>query len=519
MKRKIYTFQEFITEAYQVILEGKDTGKIKELIKKIKESDPEAIKSLPAYEKVMGWFENEGPTKGKSLVDSDRMVKDLEYWFGDFSSKTSGGSERNEEGIAKLKDPKNVEKILKKCQKEYEKGEFLKYDVGLITKSAEEIEKAISELRKNGKQIGGKDPESGRDWRAYTTSRPDLYPARIGIVPFNTSNEKYAPLYDGKDISGDDAKHFEIWYEELEKNGVNSIIKKIKDPKHQETKAIVLDEDTKGKILEAFQKKAEDRGKDIAEATKISWYPTRVEEKENTTREKIVLEPEIITDNLMFPTNEEASKGFFPENKASIDDIPAEYKKDFADSMKEVKSSIDEANGEITKVVVKAVSSTSKVPTTYQSKKTGKKGNEGLADDRIQTIKDLALGVLKENNMDVNLTYDETGKLADNGPEWNDATRAEFKDRKTNPTVLKAYEEKYGPFRYSGLEIQITYKIEIPKEEVREATIYEVIGDWKSNISWVKPTSPKKPKTKKVRVKRGGGTYPTKSGTACYFKS
>ena len=36
MQRKIYTFQEFITEAYQVILVGKDTSKIKELFKKIK---------------------------------------------------------------------------------------------------------------------------------------------------------------------------------------------------------------------------------------------------------------------------------------------------------------------------------------------------------------------------------------------------------------------------------------------------------------------------------------------------
>ena len=122
--------------------------------------------------------------------------------------------------------------------------------------------------------------------------------------------------------------------------------------------------------------------------------------------------------------------------------------------------------------------------------------------------------------MDVNLTYDETGKLPNNGPEWNDATRAEFKDRQIKGSAAeKSYEEKYGPFRYSGLEIQITYKIEIPQETVREYTEYVTEGDWKYNISWVKPATPKKPKTKKVRVKRGGGLYPTKSGTGCYFKS
>lgn len=514
MQRKIYTFQEFITEAYQVILEGKDTSKIKELIKKIKESDPEAIKSLPAYEKVMGWFENEGPTKGKSLVDSDRMVEYLEYWFGDLSSKTSDRSKRNEESIAKLKDPKKVEKILKECQKASGTSEFLGYDIGLITKSAEEIEKAISELRKSGKQIGGKDSESGISWLAHTTHKPETYPGRLGIIPFSTASEKAAAAYDGKDVN---AKQFEAWYKELEKNGVNSIIKKIKDPKYHDTRAVSLDEDTKGKILEDFQKKAEKYGNDIAEATKISWYPTEAEDSEKTTKEKITLEPQIITDLFSFPTGgEETKKGFFPEDKASIDDVPAEYKKDFADSMKEVKSSIDEANGEITKVVVKAVSSTSAVPSTYQSKKTGRKGNEGLADDRIQTIKDLALGVLKENNMDVNLTYDETGKLPNNGPEWNDATRAEFKDRKIKGSAAeKAYEEKYGPFRYSYVEILITYKIEIPQEEVKEYSTYEITGDWKYNISWVKPTTPKKPKTKNVRVKSGGGLYPTKPGTAC----
>ena len=178
MKRKIYTFQEFITEAYQVILEGKDTGKIKELIKKIKESDPEAIKSLPAYEKVMGWFENEGPTKGKSLVDSDKMVEYLEYWFGDLSSETSNSSRRVVEGMDKLKDTKNVEKILKKCQKEYEKGEFDKYDIGLITKSAEEIGKEFSKLIKSGKEIKREFPE-------HTTTNPDKYPNRLGIIPFS----------------------------------------------------------------------------------------------------------------------------------------------------------------------------------------------------------------------------------------------------------------------------------------------------------------------------------------------
>lgn len=512
-KKQVLSFAEFITEAYQVILEGKDTGKIKELIKKIKESDPEAIKSLPAYEKVMGWFENEGPTKGKSLVDSDRMVEYLEYWFGDLSSKTSVRSERYKESIAKLKDPKKVEKILKECQKASGTSEFIGYDIGLITKSAEEIEKAISELRKRGKEIGGKDTESGLPWQVHTTNLSEKYPNRLGIIPFRTEQS----AYDGKDIGSGNAKRFKAWYKELEKNGVKSIINKIKDPKYHVTRAVSLDEGTKEKILEVFQKKAEDRGKDIAEATKISWYPTKAEASEKTTKEKITSDPNIITNNLMFPNNVEDSKGFFPENKASIDDIQSEFKKDLADSMKEVKSSIDEARGEITKVVVKAVSSTSKVPTTYQSKKTGKKGNEGLADDRIQTIKDLALGIVKENKMDVNLTYDETGKLSNNGPEWNDATRAEFKERKTNPSVLKSYEEKYGPFRYSGLEIQITYKIEIPQEGVREYSTYEIKGDWKYNISWVKPGSPKKPKTKRVRIKSGGGLYPTKPGTACYF--
>lgn len=513
MTKRIFSFNEFINEAYQIILEGKDTGKIKELIKKIKGSDPESIKSLAAYEKVMGWFENEGPTKGKSLVDSDRMVEYLEYWFGDLSSETSSRSERNEESIAKLKDPKKVEKILKACQKASGTSEFLKYDIGLITESAEKIEKAISELRKSGKQIGGKDSK-GRSWVAHTTDQPEKYPFRLGIIPFSTATEKAADAYDGKDVN---AKQFKAWYKELEENGVKFIIKKIKDPKYHDTRAITLDEDTKKKILESFQKKAGDRGKDIAEATKISWYPTEAEDSEKTTKEKITLKPKIITDLFSFPTGgEETKKGFFPEDKASIDDVPAEYKKDFSDSMKEVKSSIDESNGEITKVVVKAVSSTSAVPSTYQSKKTERKGNEGLADDRIQTIKDLALSVLKENKMAVNLTYDEAGKLPNNGPVWNDSSRKKYKDRETNPSILKAYENVYGPFRYSYLEILITYKIEIPQEEVKEYSTYEITGDWKYNISWVKSTTPKKQTTfKNVRIKSGGGLHPTKPGVSC----
>lgn len=517
MTKRIFTFNEFINEAYQIILEGKDTSKIKELIKKIKESDTEAIKSLPAYEKVMGWFENEGPIKGKSLVDSDRMVEYLEYWFGDLSSKTSDRSEINEESIAKLKDPKKVEKILKACQKASGYSEYLGYKIDLITKSAEEIEKAISELRKSGKEIGGKDSESGQDWRAHTTDQPEKYPSRLGIIPFSTAGEKAAAAYDGKDIGSGNAKQFKAWYKELEKNGVKSIIKKIKDPKYHDTRAVSLDEGTKEKILEVFQKKAEDRGKDIAEATKISWYPKEAEDSEKTTKEKISLKPQIITDLFSFPTGgAETKKGFFPEDKASIDDVPEEYKKDFSDSMKKFKSSIDEVNGEITKVLVKAVSSTSAVPSTYQSKKTRREGNEGLADDRIQTIKDLALTVLKENKMAVNLTYDETGKLPNNGPVWNDNSRKKYKDRKKNPSILKAYENEYGPYRYSYVEILITYKIEIPQETVREYTEYITEGDWKYNISWVKSTTPKKQTIfKNVRIKSGGGLYPTKPGVSC----
>mgnify|MGYP007071563936 CR=1 FL=1 len=512
MKKRIYTFREFVFEAYSALIEGKDTETIKDLVAKIKESDSDEVKSQEAYEEVMGWFENEGPKKGQALIGTESMIESLKYWLGDLSGETSASFERDQISIGKLKDKANVDKVLKACDKAAETSEFTKFDIGLITKAAEAIEKKIGELRKNGVQIGAKDPSTGSSYKTRTSSTGD--PQYLGIIPFSgTEDKKPNPKYEGKDIKSGNAKVFKIWYESLKKNGIESKIDILNNKKYWIAKATVMEVEDKIKILEGIQEKAEKKNKDISDALKIEWMNKNIKQKYKEGESIIPLESLEKTSTLSFPESGEKAMTFFPEDKASVADIPEDFKTSLKSSLKELKDSLEKEGAEITSIKIQAISSTSKVPSGYTSK-TGKKGNEGLVEDRIQAVKDLTLSLLKENGMDVNVSYDETGKKPNQGPEWGEAQRNDPKYGKKGART-EAYEEEYGKWRYSGVFISLTYKVEIPQETKFEFQEYKSVGDWVFNISWSKPKPPdiKKPRGGRIR---SGGLLPFKGSTDCF---
>lgn len=514
MKKRIYTFSEFVFEAYNSLIEGKDPETIKDLIEKIKESDSEEIKSQEAYEEVMGWFENEGPRKGRASIDKESMIESLKYWLGDLSEKTSESFERDQISIGKLKDKGNVERILKACDKATESSDFSKFDVDLIIKSAEEIEKKIGVLRKNGVQIGAKDNSTGSTYSTRTSAKED--PQYLGIIPFSGSEDKNPnPRYDGKDISSMNAKVFKIWYESLKKNGVVSKIDILENKKYQTVKASVMGKEEKIKILKGIQEKADKKNKDILDSLQIKWRNKNIKQEYREEESIIPLEPLVKTSTLSFPDSGEKAMIFFTEDKASISDIPEEFKAFLKGALKEIKGSLEKEGAEITSVKIRAVSSTSKVPSGYISK-TGKKGNEGLVEDRIQAVKDLTLSSLKENGMDVNVSYDESGKNPNQGPEWGEAQRNNPKYGKKGDRT-EEYEKEYGEFRYSGVFISITYKIEIPQEIKDEFQEYKVVGDWDFNISWTRPKPPEIKNPKRGIIIKGGPPKPKGSVRCTIF--
>jgi hypothetical protein len=511
--KRIYTFQEFVFEAYNALIEGKDTDTIKDLVSKIRESDSEEIKSQEGYEEVMKWFENEGPEKGQALIDTESMVKSLKYWLGDLSEETSASFERDQISIGKLKDKANVERVLKACDKATESSDFTKFDLDLITKSAEAIEKKIGDLRKNGVQIGAKEPSTGASYKTRTSATGD--PQYLGIIPFSgTEDKKPSQKYEGKGIKSINAKVFKIWYESLKKDGVVSKTDSLDNKKYWLAKATVMEVKDKIKILEGIQEKAEKENKNISDALKIEWKNKNVKQEYEEGETITPLEPLEKTSTLSFPESGEKAMTFFPEDKASLSDIPEDFKTSLKSSIKELKDSLEKEGAEITSVKIQAISSTSKVPSGYTSK-TGKKGNEGLVEDRIQAVKDLTLASLKENGMDVNVSYDETGKKPNQGPEWGDSQRSDPKYGKKGART-EAYEEEYGKWRYSGVFISITYKVEISREIKDEFQEYTRSGDWDFNITWTKPKPPDIKKPRGVRI-RSGGLSPVKGSTDCYL--
>jgi hypothetical protein len=197
----------------------------------------------------------------------------------------------------------------------------------------------------------------------------------------------------------------------------------------------------------------------------------------------------------------------------------------------EMKNSIPKG-AEITKLEFTTIASTSVVPSDFNGDdKWTTQENESLVKARAAKVSELARAGFEAAGI-ADKAIEIPAKLIPNnngGGEsalWGDEQRAKYsKDkRKSDPAVLAAYEETYGQYRYSGVIIELEYKLTTPTTETKEDFKENVTGEWTSYITWYKQSTGDKIKRKfrnikmpnfNMRKSTGKSFVGTKAGTLC----
>ena len=488
------------------------SGDIDALVAQARENDSDAVKSTPGYDEVMNWFDNEGPAKGKAIIDEESILKSLRYWNGDLSDKTSDKSKRAIEACELLSNEDTVNKLMKKLQSASGTSKYLSYDIKLITDAASKLKVKFEELNKAGKEVGQQ--MSDKDKRRYdvqTALNTEKYPFRLGILPWAISTSEGLDEYKGKDILSGNAKQFTKWYDTLKKDGVDSLIKYLNDNKYVRSKAVGIEDDDKINILKKYVATAAKRKKNIEDALAIKLYPASAKNTVTSGSETDVTENPTEYAEFKFPMNTDIAKTFFGDDEVKID---GKFSNSISEFVSGIKAQLPEG-AKVTEVTVKAVASTSTVPST---KYFNSGGNEKLVSLRLAAIEKDAFTALQANDLAGNVKYDKSGSLPNNGPAYDKNKYGKDK-RNANPAVREEYEKIFGEFRYSGLQILIAYQIESSTPTVTPTLDIKVTGEWKSYITWSEPSKQKnttKWKPGKLTFRRSnGGLYPTKSGTGC----
>jgi hypothetical protein len=495
---------------WKQLLESK-SGDIAKLVEQAKSSDSEKVKSTPGYNEIMDWYTNGGPVKGKATMSDDDIIKTLKYWNGDLSSKTSEKASRVIEAMDILSDSGNVESLMKKLQKAAGMSKYLSYDVELITKAASELKTKFEELKKAGKEIGQKTGE-GQRYSMHTTLKPETYPWRLGIIPWSVNTEEGLDEYNGKDLGSANAKQFTAWYEKIKNDGVSSLIEMLDDRKYLKIKAMGMKDTYKITMLNKFTEKASKMNKEIKNALAIRIYPSSV--KSSVEKKEFIEagDPVIEYAEFKFPSNTDISKTFFLDDQYKIDN---KYTNSISEFVSGIKAKLPEG-AKVSQVTVKAVASTSQVPST---KYFNSGGNEKLVDLRTASIEKKTVEALKANGLADNIKFDKTGRLPNNGPLYDKEKYGKAK-RDADPAVKAEYEKIYGEYRFSGVQIMLAYSIETPTTETTETLDIQNVGDWKGYIGWTEGSKRRKRSVWKsggpgMRRSKGPGLYPTKPGIGC----
>lgn len=481
--------------------EGKAPDEISALIEKAKTSDPDQIKSHPAYEPMLSWFGRPGPTKGRMDMDKDLVLKSMQYWTGDLSQKTGSGAEELEARIATLTDAGQVEKIKKMLPKIVGTTTSLQYDTNLITSSAQKIKDALDALHKSGKRISSKFSPSTSSNLTATTNH-------LGIMPWRNEDS-----YKLKDIEGARAKEFMNWYDSLKKGGVEPIITKINDPKHHTVKSAALDNDMKLKILNKIQEKSQKVKRPIDEALRLYFQTTGYLTTTTTTKPGTPAEapaPKVTTMSFAFPYkkgNEEMAKTYFKDDMAELRDGMAGQ---MVNSINEIVKSLKAQGAKITKFSYRIIASTSNVPSYYlpgnkRAAQSSTENNKTLVADRAKVLEAEIKQAIESNGLtEISETVPALltpNNTLDGKADWNKVkdqyqlkTKADGTKGRVNAQgqdTTAAYESLFGPARHSGAAFEIEYTITETRPEVPEAkpeTETTTIGNWTVNISWHKDT-------------------------------
>ena len=151
---------------------------------------------------------------------------------------------------------------------------------------------------------------------------------------------------------------------------------------------------------------------------------------------------------------------------------------------------------QITGVKIWGESSTSKVPSSYDSaKKTSNPGlastpqnNEPLAKDRLASVKAAMKTIFSQNGVADNLITEDTASdevHANVGDAWTDADKTKFANRKQpgQEALMKEYEDKFGKYKYAFARFEITYTLTKPVQKTFQADPIPN-SKWKVFISW-----------------------------------
>ena len=474
------------------------------LVKKAKESDPQSVKSHPAYNSVMSWMERGGPEKGKTSMSEESLIKQMKYWNGDLSSKVkvSTSGKNVELALAELLDDKNLEKLISNAGKAAGRaGSYgAKMDRELIKSSVEKLINKFKSLHKSGRQFGGK-TEDGYNWVVYSHREEDAPSKFLGIIPFQASEENIKKEYQGKDLDGSDARKFENWYNSLKDGGVDKLIGYLDDPKYTKAVATKMEENDKIKILESYKQKADKTKNDISNALKISWRQPGVKQEEEITTEEIPGEPTVIKSGpIFFPNDQSVAKAFFKDDQANL--TPG-YENSIKDAIMEMKNSIPEG-ATITKLEFSAVASTSVVPSDFNGdKKWTQQENDALVKARAAIVTELAKAGFeaagladKAKEMPAKLIPNNNG--GGESAQWGEAQRTKYSlaKRKSDPSVRQAYESIYGEYKFSGVIIELEYQLTETTTRTEDTFAETVSGDWISYITWYKQSTGDKIKSK-----------------------
>ena len=502
----------------ELILEQKKSS-ISELVASANETDSEEVKGTAGYADVMAWYSNEGPSKGKPDMESSDMVKCMEYWTGDLSSKTGKGELKIEQALGILSNEDKLAKLLIKLDKQRNsftpkakaKLPEIQWDKSLIIQSAKKLKAAFSELHKSGKKIGNKTEENTSGNTAYynvlTTLNSEKFPFKLGIIPFNMSGDGI-DTYNGKDIGSSDVKKFHKWYtsinNDLDKMMTYLDLNSENGSKVIKTKFVLIEDRDKIAMLTKFSDRA--KRKAIADALKIKWWPSIA--KTTTRKEKMILEgePETTYMEYKFPADTQIAKTFFVDDASTID---PKFSNSINEFVQDIRQQIPK-DAEITSVKVMAVASTSTVPST---KYRNEDGNVTLVAHRLKAINDATALALTNNNLNSNVEYVEGGGRPNQGTEWV-SDNAKWGPQ-GNRNAL--YEKTFGEFRFSGVQINVGWKVTTQEPDEGEISTIEITGKWSSTISWRKhknpPTFP--PIKFPPRRRKNNGTSPLRGGTSC----
>ena len=185
------------------------------------------------------------------------------------------------------------------------------------------------------------------------------------------------------------------------------------------------------------------------------------------------------------------SVNYFPDDSITI---KPEMQTELNTAVKQAVDLITTQGGKITAVKVWGTSSTSVVPSSYDTATKAPNPTSGssaeknvpLAKDRLASIKAALTSAFTTAGVDTAIIKnDDTQDIVlpntgDPAVKWNTTT---WKNRATDPKVLADYEAKFGKYRYAFSHFEIAFTKTATETQTTEP-ITTTSSDWDTRISW-----------------------------------